>query len=64
MNQYLNQEGDNFYKLNLLILNNVRDCKDDIIDNLKFVFVKHDLIKCSDDLNIDEENISENDGEL
>ena len=44
LNQFLKQEDDNFYKLNLSILNNVSDFKDETIDNLKYLFIRITLL--------------------
>ena len=48
LNQFLKQEGDNIYKLNLSILNNVSDFKDETIDNLKYLFIRNNIINKQD----------------
>ena len=48
LNQFLKQEGDNFYKLNLSNLNNVSDFKDETIDNLKYLFIRNNIINKQD----------------
>ena len=48
LNQFLSQEGDNFYKLNLSILNNVSDFKEETIDNLKYLFIRNNIINKQD----------------
>lgn len=60
LNQHLKQDSDNFYKLNIKILNTVSDCNDEIIDNLLFLFKKHKLINSSENDNIEDESKSEN----
>lgn len=41
--QYLKEDSDNFYKLNISLLENVGDLDDNIIENLKFVFTEKGL---------------------
>ena len=42
--QYLKEDSDNFYKLNISLLENVGDLDDNIIENLKFVFTEKGLL--------------------
>ena len=42
--QYLKEDSDNFYKLNISLLENDGDLDDNIIENLKFVFTEKGLL--------------------
>ena len=44
LNQYLKQDSDNFYKLTINIFDCISLFNDDIIDNLKSIFIKNNLL--------------------
>ena len=44
-NLYLKEDGDNFYKLNLSILDKIGIFNDNIIDTLKEIFIGNNILK-------------------
>jgi len=52
----LKEDGDNFYKLNISILEKIRSFNDNVIDTIKDIFIENNILKS--DKNKD--NIGEN----
>ena len=44
MIQYINKDADNFYSLNMSIMENIGELNDNIIEDIKYVFIKNNII--------------------
>ena len=54
--QYLNSDGENFYKLIVSIIDNIGDFNDNIIDNIKSVFINNNILKEDENSEFKNEN--------
>ncbi len=43
--KYIDNDGDNFYNLIISIMDNIADLNDNIIDNIKSIFINNNIIK-------------------
>ena len=61
LNQYLKQDGENFYKLTIRIFDCISIYNDDIIDNLKNIFKENYILNSDEDRKNLEDNKTNND---
>ena len=60
-NLYLKEDGDNFYKLNLSILDKIGIFNDNIIDTLKEIFIGNNILKSDKNKDNINENVEKHD---
>ena len=60
-NYYLKEDGDNFYKLNLSILDKIGIFNDNIIDTLKDIFIGNNILKSDKNKDNINENVEKHD---
>ena len=60
-NYYLKEDGDNFYKLNLSILDKIGIFNDNIINTLKEIFIGNNILKSDKNKDNINENVEKHD---
>ena len=63
LNQYLSNEGENFYKIIYQIIDVVSDSSDNVLDSIKNIFIENNLIKSNENGNERENEIINDENE-